>query len=184
MDDKELIRLFQERDERAVTECERQYAAFCRRIAANLLDRPEDVEEVLNDVWLAAWQRIPPLVPDSMKAFLGKLTRDAAVSRFRENHAAKRGGGDPSLMPDELDDCIPSSFSVEEEIEARELSRLIDSWLRAQKTDERVLFVRRYYFGESVKALAAAYGCSEARMAQIMLRLRRSLKKAVEEWRD
>ena len=83
MDDKELIRLFQARDERAVAECERQYAAFCRRIAANLLDSPEDIEEVLSDVWLAAWQRIPPLVPDSVKAFLGKLVRDISISRFR-----------------------------------------------------------------------------------------------------
>ena len=183
MDDKELIRLFQERDERAVAECERQYAAFCRRIAANLLDSPEDVEEILNDVWLAAWQRIPPLVPDSVKAFLGKLVRDISISRFRQERAEKRFGG-PAAALDELDDCIPSSFSVEEEIEAGELSRLIDGWLRAQKTDERVLFVRRYYFGESVKTLAAAYGCSEARMAQIMLRLRRSLAKAIEKWRD
>ena len=183
MDDKELIRLFQERDERAVAECERQYAAFCRRIAANLLDSPEDVEETLNDVWLAAWQRIPPLVPDSVKAFLGKLVRDISISRFRKERAEKRFGG-PAAVLDELDDCIPSSFSVEEEIEAGELSRLIDGWLRAQKTDERVLFVRRYYFGESVKTLAAAYGCSEARMARIMLRLRRSLAKAIEKWRD
>ena len=183
MDDKELIRLFQARDERAIAECEQKYAAFCRRIAANLLGSPEDVEETLNDVWLAAWQRIPPLMPVSMKAFLGKLTRDVSISRFRKERAEKRFGG-PAAALDELGDCIPSSFSVEEEIEAGELSRLIDSWLRAQKVDERVLFVRRYYFGESVKALAAAYGCGEARMAQIMLRLRRSLAKAIEKWRD
>ena len=118
-----------------------------------------------------------------MKAFLGKLTRDAAVSHFRKEHAAKRGSGLEAAL-DELDECIPSAFSTEEEVEAREMSRLIDSWLRAQKVDERVLFVRRYYFGESVKALAAAYGCGEARMAQTMLRLRRSLAKAIEKWRD
>ncbi|MBP5751216.1 MAG: sigma-70 family RNA polymerase sigma factor, partial [Firmicutes bacterium] len=170
MDDNELIRLFQNRDERAVAECEQQYAAFCRRIARNMLDRPEDVEECLNDVWFAAWQRIPPLVPDSMKAFLGKLTRDITVSRFREEHAAKRFAG-ATVALDELDDCIPSAFSVEQEVEAAALSRLIDRWLGARKKDERVLFVRRYYFGDSVKALAAAYGCSEHRMAQIMLRL-------------
>ena len=124
MDDKELIRLFQERDERAVAECERQYAAFCRRIAANLLDSPEDVEEILNDVWLAAWQRIPPLVPDSVKAFLGKLVRDISISRFRKERAEKRFSG-PAAALDELDDCIPSSFSVEEEIEA-EVRNIID----------------------------------------------------------
>ncbi len=182
MNDSELIRLFQNRDERAIAECELKYAAFCRRIALNTLDSKEDVEECLNDVWLAAWRRIPPLVPDSMKAFLGKLTRDITVSRFREEHASKRFGG-PVLALEELDDCIPSSGSVEEEVEANELSRLIDRWLRSQKTDERVLFVRRYYFGDSVKSLSASYGCSEQKMAQIMLRLRRSLKKAIEEGR-
>ena len=122
-------------------------------------------------------------MPVSMKAFLGKLTRDVSISRFRKERAEKRFGG-PAAALDELGDCIPSSVNVEEEIEEGELSRLIDGWLRAQKTDERVLFVRRYYFGESVKALAAAYGCGEARMAQIMLRLRRSLAKAIEKWRD
>lgn len=182
MDDKELIRLFQERDERAVAECERKYAAFCRRIAAGTLGSPEDAEECLNDVWLAVWQRIPPLEPVSLKAFLGKLTRDVCISRFRKEHAAKRGGGPAAL--EELNDCIPSSASVEQEYEAAELSRLIDDWLRGQKTDERVLFVRRYYFGDSVKSLADAYGCSEQKMAQIMLRLRRSLKKAIEKWRS
>ena len=86
-----------------------------------------------------------------------------------------------SELLDELDETIPSSFRVEEQIEAAELSALIDRWLAAQKKDDRILFVRRYYFGDPVKELAAAYGCSEQKMAQIMLRLRRSLKKAIEQ---
>lgn len=180
MDDKELIRLFLERDENAIAECGQQYGAYLRRIAGNILELPEDAEECVNDALFAAWNRIPPLKPDSLKAFLGKLIRDIAISRFRENHAAKRDSS-LSVMLDELAETLPSSHAVEEEVEAAELSRFIDSWLRAQKQDERVLFIRRYYFGDSVKALAAAYGCSEQKMAQIMLRLRRSLKKAIEK---
>ena len=183
MNDKELIRLYQNRDENAVAESERKYGKLLRRIAMNTLGSPEDAEECVNDALLAAWRRIPPHEPDSLKAFLGKLIRDIAVSRFRADHAARRDSG-VSVMLDELDESIPSRFSVEEEVEAAELSRLIDSWLREQKRDERALFIRRYYFGDSVKSLAAAYGCSEQKMAQIMLRLRRSLKKAIENGRE
>ena len=179
MDDKTIIRLFLNRDEKAIEESETKYAPFLRRIARNLLDR-EDAEDCVNDALLAAWNRIPPAEPDSLKAFLGKLMRDIAVSRFRENRAAKRYGG-AALVLDELDETIPSSFRVEEQIEAAELSALIDRWLAAQKKDDRILFVRRYYFGDPVKQLAAAYGCSEQKMAQIMLRLRRSLKKTIEQ---
>ncbi len=180
MDDKSIIRLYWDRDEKAIEESETKYAPFLRRIARNLLDQREDAEECVNDALLAAWNRIPPAEPDSLKAFLGKLIRDIAVSRFRENRAAKRYGG-VALVLDELDETIPSSFRVEEQIEAAELSALIDRWLAAQKKDDRILFVRRYYFGDPVKELAAAYGCSEQKMAQIMLRLRRSLKKAIEQ---
>ena len=182
MDDKELIRLYQARDERAITESEQKYGSFLRRIALNLLGSPEDAEECVNDALLAAWNRIPPHEPDSLKAFLSKLIRDIAISRFRESHAAKRGNGTLTEVLDDLAETIPSSFSVDEEVEANALSALIEGWLRAQKRDERVLFIRRYYYGESVKSLAAACGCSQQKMAQIMLRLRRSLKKAIEDW--
>ena len=180
MDDKELVRLFWDRNEAALAECGQKYGSWLRRIAMNILELPEDAEECVNDALLAAWNRIPPHEPESLKAFLGKLIRDIAVSRYRENHAARR---DSSLrvMLDELAETVPSSFSVEDEVEANALSALIESWLRAQKKDERALFVRRYYYGETVKSLAAAYGCSEQKMAQIMLRLRRSLKKAIEK---
>lgn len=180
MDDKELVRLFWDRDETALAECGQKYGSWLRRIAMNILELPEDAEECVNDALLAAWNRIPPHEPDSLKAFLGKLIRDIAVSRYRENHAARRDSS-LSMMLDELAETVPSAFSVEAEVEANALSALIENWLRAQKKDERVLFVRRYYFGESVKSLAAAYGCSEQKMAQIMLRLRRSLKKAIEK---
>ena len=183
MDDKEIIRLYQCRDERAAAETEAKYGALLRHIAGGILDRPEDAEECVNDALMAAWQRIPQVEPDSLKAFLVKMVRDIALSRYRAEHAAKRGAGS-SLLLDELDECVPSAFSVEEQIEAGELSVLIESWLREQVPDERALFIRRYYFGESVKDLAAAYGCREQKMAQIMLRLRRSLKKTIEKWRQ
>ena len=127
MDDKELIRLYQARDERAITESEQKYGSFLRRIALNLLGSPEDAEECVNDALLAAWNRIPPHEPVSLKAFLSKLIRDIAISRFRESHAAKRGNGTLTEVLDDLAETIPSSFSVDEEVEANALSALIEA---------------------------------------------------------
>ena len=182
MNDDVLVREILNRNEAGLASAKTQYGAYCLYIANNVLHSEQDAEECLNDALLAAWNRIPPHEPVSLKAFLSKLIRDIAISRFRESHAAKRGSGTLTEVLDDLAETIPSSFSVDEEVEANALSALIEGWLRAQKRDERVLFIRRYYYGESVKSLAAACGCSQQKMAQIMLRLRRSLKKAIEDW--
>lgn len=178
MDDGEIIRLFRERDERALQVCGERYGAFCRRIAENILPA-EDAEECVNDTFLTAWLRIPPDEPASLKAYLGKICRNHALSRWRTNHSLKRYAG-VQLLLDELDDCVPSDFDVETHVEGKLLHERIEAWLDSLPREDRILFVRRYYFGDSVKALATAHGCSAARMTQRMLRLRRGLKAELE----
>lgn len=175
MKDEQIVELYLRRDERAIEETQSKYGAYCFRIAKNILMIKEDAEECVNDTWNAAWNKIPPTIPVSFKAFLGKLVRDISLSRYRKNHAKKRFCG-IEVMLDELEECIPSDFDVEQNFAHRQLSETINRWLGGLSKEERVLFVKRYYFGEAVKDLAKAHGCTENQMAQKMRKLRKSLK--------
>ena len=180
MDDKQIIELFFKRDEAALSETQEKYGKYCLKIAGNILEDVEDSKECFNDTLIMAWNKIPPLVPVSLKAFLGKIVRDISLSKYRENHAGKRYNA-MTVMLDELEDCIPSGINIEDQAERRELIGMVNDYLEGIKTEDRVLFVRRYYFGESVKALSEEYGCSENRMTQKLLKLRRKLKAFVKK---
>ena len=180
MDDKQIIELYFQRDEAALSETQDKYGKYCLKIAGNILDDIEDSKECVNDTWVTVWNKIPPLVPVSLKAFLGKVVRDISLSKYRENHAEKRYST-MNVMLDELEDCIPSGINIEDQAEKRELIGLVNDYLESIKTEDRVLFIRRYYFRESVKDLSEEYGCSENRMTQRLLKIRRKLKVFVEK---
>ena len=175
MDDGQIIELYHQRNEHAITESDRKYGPLCRSIAWNILTVREDAEECVNDTWHAAWNRMPPDRPNSLGAFLGRITRNLSISRVRANRAQKRYGGVEVLLS-ELDDCVPSPAGVEQTIDRRELAGLIDRWLDGLEADDRALFVRRYWYGDAVRDLADECGCTPNKLAQRMLRLRRSLK--------
>lgn len=179
MDDKDIVTLYHQRDERAIRESERKYGSYCRSIARNLLDAREDAEECVSDTWYAAWTRMPPELPQCLRAFLGRITRNLSISRFRANRAHKRYDGMEVLLS-ELDDCVPDARGVEETADRNRLSGLISGWLDALPEDDRALFVRRYWYGDAVKDLAQRQGCTANQMAQRMLRLRRELKAFLE----
>ena len=180
MDDKQIIELYFKRDEKALSETQNKYGKYCLKIAGNILDDIEDSKECVNDTWVTVWNKIPPIIPASLKAFLGKIVRDISLSKYRENHAGKRYSA-MTVMLDELEDCIPSGINIEDQAEKRELIGLVNDYLESIKTEDRVLFVRRYYFGESVKALSEEFGCSENRMTQRLLKIRKKLKTFVEK---
>ena len=175
MEDQKIIELYLQRSEKAIDASQHKYGAFCLHIAKNILTVPEDAEECVNDTWHTAWNRIPPVIPDSLKAFFGKLVRDISLSRYRANHAKKRYSG-MEVMLDELGDCIPSEFDVEQELERQHTSDMINEWLSGLSQESRVLFVKRYYYGDAVKTLAKEFGFTENQMAQKMMRLRNNLK--------
>ncbi len=180
MEDGEIIRLYFARDELAIDETAQKYGGFCMSIARNILTLREDAEECVNDTYHAAWQRIPPQLPDSLRAFLGRLTRNISISRYRCGHAQKRFSG-MELMLSELSDCIPDCADVEQVVDGECLTELINLWLDSLPEDERGLFVRRYWYGDSVQELARDRGCTPNSMAQRMLRLRKELKAALEK---
>ena len=129
----------------------------------------------MNDVWHITWNKIPPTIPISFKAFLGKLVRDISLSRYRANHAKKRYQGLEAML-DELEECIPSGFDTEKNYENQLITEAINQWLESLPKEERVLFVKRYYYGASVKDLAMEFGYRENQMAQKMMKLRKKLR--------
>ena len=180
MDDKQIIELYFERNEQAIKETDVKYGAFCHRIAMNILDIREDAEECVNDTYYFVWKQIPPTVPEVFKVYLGRITRNLSISRFRAMRAKKRYSS-MEIMLSELNDCVPSPSNVEQTIEAMQLSEYISQWLDSLPEEDCALFVRRYWFGDEVQELAKKCGITAAQMAQRMLRLRKSLKASLEQ---
>ena len=180
MEDTAIIQLFFQRAEQAIVEVQQKYGSFCRTVAMNLLQQKEDAEECVNDTWQAAWQRIPPENPRMLGAFLGRITRNLAISRFRKNTAQMRTEGLTVLLS-ELEHCVPSGQSTEEAVDSILLGEYISKWLESLSADDRALFVRRYWFGESLRELAREVGTGEGHLAQKLYRLRLQLKKELEK---
>ena len=180
MDDKQIIELYFERNEQAIKETQNKYGAFCHRIAMNILGIHEDAEECVNDTYFSVWKQIPPTVPEVFKVYLGRITRNLSISRFRAMRAKKRYSS-MEIMLSELNDCVPSSSNVEQTIEVMQLSDYISEWLDSLPEEDCALFVRRYWFGDEVQELAKKCDITAAKMAQRMLRLRKSLKATLEQ---
>ena len=180
MEDKEIVSLYHMRDERAIRETDAKYGKYCHRIAKNLLTLHEDAEECVNDMYLAAWNRMPPENPHLLSAFLSRIVRNIAISRFRRDRAKKRYDG-MELLLSELDDCIPNTENLEKTVEERELSDIISDWLDTLTVDDRALFIRRYYHGESIKELAKISGIAPQALSSRLFTLRAKLKSQLEE---
>lgn len=181
MDDNNIIELFWRRDQKAVAAAADKYGGYCRAIAGRILPSPEDAEECVNDALYRAWQSIPPQRPASLGAFLGRLTRNLSVDRWRQDSAQKRGGGQAALALSELEECVPAPSRVEDELDARLLASCLDRFVRSLPDTERRVFLRRYWYLCSVKEVAEQGGMSASRAASMLYRLRKSLKKFLEE---
>ena len=179
MEDSQIIGLYFKRDESAITETETKYGAFCHGIALSILSINADADECVNDTYLQAWNSIPPQNPDRLGAWLGRVVRNIALNLWKKNHRKKRFAGMEQLL-NELEDCIPSPVTVEREIEEQELTGFINTWLASLSQNDRILFVRRYWNGETVAMLARESAMSSANMAKRMYRLRQNLKSKLE----
>ncbi len=180
MDDFEIVSMFWKRDENAVLQAQEKYNAYCRSVAANILSTSEDVEEVLNDTFFGAWNSIPPHKPQKLSAFLGKITRNLSLKKYRQNNAEKRGAGVVELSLDELSECVLQNTTVEEEISVRELTRIIDSFLRTLSDNERRVFLRRYWYFDSIEDISTQFGFSQSKVKMMLSRTREKLKKLLE----
>ena len=175
MEDSAIIALYFDRNEAAIRETDNKYGAFCHKIAFNILSVNEDTEECVSDTYMKVWNLIPPERPIKFMAWLGKIVRNTALSMYTKLHAKKRFNG-MELMLDELSECIPSGVSLEKEIEDKEITIAINTWLKSISAEERYLFIRRYWYGDAVNELAKQQKVSPHTMTQRLYRIREKLK--------
>ena len=181
MDDSRIIELFFERSEQAISETSEKYGSYCHYIAYSILQNEADSEECVNDTYLKAWDSIPPMRPNRLQTFLGKITRNLSLNRWEKNSADKRGGGQVSLVLDELDECIPSGEDTEQITENTVIKDIIDAFLDDLPASARKIFVRRYWYMDSVKEIARIYGFTESKVTVTLFRTREKLKRVLEK---
>lgn len=180
MDDNSIIDLYFDRDQSAISETAAKYGGYCYSIAHNILKSPEDAEESVNDTYLSVWNIIPPHRPGIFSAFLGKITRHLSIDRWRNYHAAKRGGGEVILALDELHDFVSDGSSVEESYTRKEQLRGLNRALEALSETERSLFLCRYFYLDNCPDIARHFGFSETKVRTILSRTRKKIRQSME----
>ena len=174
MNDMEIIDLFWKRDESAIQELKNKYSGYCYKIAWNLLGNREDTEECLNDTWFAAWRQMPPHRPGVLSAFVGKITRGFAIYSFRKKHAAKRGLLHREDVCGEMDE-LNFFYTVDEQMAEQELVKVIEDFLLKLREADRDIFVRRYWYLDSIKEIAKRHGVTEGCVKTNLCRNRKKL---------
>ncbi len=154
MDDERIIQLFFARDELALSALKEKYGGSFGKIALNITRSAPDAEEVLSDAYLGVWRTIPPARPAPLFSYVAKIVRNLACKKLRYNVAAKRSGVPLPLY--ELEDVLPSALGTETDFDAKELARLINQFLSGLEKPMRIAFVRRYFYCDTVKDIAAA----------------------------
>ncbi len=180
MDDSKIIELFFERSEQAIAELSEKYGNTCKRIACNILGNNFDAQECVNDAYLGIWNKIPPETPKPLSAYVYRIVRNLAIKKYRSNTAAKRNSFYDSAL-DELENCLPSDFSVDNEINSNILTEEINSFLSTLNQESRIIFVKRYWFGESIADIAKAMKTSSHNISVRLSRTRKALKKHLTE---
>lgn len=175
MTDDKIIDLYFARSETAITQTDLCYGKYFHYIAKTILNNDEDADEIINDVYLKAWNLIPPERPNVLKAYLGKITRALAINRLEKKTAEKRGGGEYELVLDELHDCLASGNGVELH-DKMALRDALQKFLLVQPLHARRIFIRRYWYMTPIAEIAKEYGYSESKIKMMLLRMREKLK--------
>ena len=181
MDDDKIVELYLSRDENAIKETADKYGARLRNIANNILNDRESVEECENDAYFEVWNLIPPHEPRNyFFAFAARIVRHLALNICRSSSAKKRSAVYIELT-EEMQECIPAADDTEAHIEAKYLRSLINEYLEGCSEVQQNVFVRRYWYFDSVKEIAEDFGMSESRVKTMLFRMRAALKKHLEK---
>lgn len=180
MEDERIIELFFARDQRGIRELDGKYGKICLNFSYNIVNDLSDAEECVNDAYLGAWNAIPPARPNPLLAFVLKIVRNISLNLYRKKGAAKRGGG-YTVALEEIGECLAGVQTVEGEIEARELARTIEGFLDTLTAENRVIFMRRYYFADSYGDIAGFTGLSEKNVSVRLSRMREKLRRYLTE---
>ena len=180
VDDSGILKLYKERDEKALQEVKIKYGENCKAIAFNILKNRQDAEEVFSDVLLTSWDSVPSAEPASLGAYLYRITRNLALKRYRDSRRKKRAGDVVAQSLNEIEECLPSSFDVDTELQSRALSAVIDAFLSGLDIESRRVFVLRYFAGmketEIYKKLGISYGKTKASLKKSREALAEKLK--------
>lgn len=176
MDDSEIVKLFLERDEKALFEVSAKYKRYCFSIAQNIVGSEEDAKECVNDMLMRVWDMIPPHKPETLSTFLGKIVRNIAIDRHRMALSEKRGGGEADMAFDELAEILPDGGDLEGDAERRELLNEINAFLGKLPDTKRNIFMCRYWYCDSIHKIAREFGLSEGNVSVILNRVRHKLK--------
>lgn len=180
MEDEKIIELFFAKSETAIRELDSKYGKVCYSISYNILNNNLDAEECVNDAYLGTWNAIPPQRPNPLLAFVCKIVRNISIMRHRTNTAIKRNGAYDVVM-EELEDCIASPATVEGVIDRKELARIIESFLDTLTQENRVIFVRRYWFSDNYADIAERVGMTEKNVSVRLTRVRKQMRKYLAE---
>jgi RNA polymerase sigma-70 factor (ECF subfamily) len=176
MTDKEILDLYEKRSETAISETANQYGAYCTAIAMNILKNKEDAEECVNDAYLNAWNAIPPARPALFSSFIGRITRNISLNKYKSRKSQKRRGDETALLLSELEACVPAESTVEAEVDMRILEQAIDDFLSALTRNDRLFFMRRYWYNDSVADIARRFSVSDSKVMSSLFRTRNKLK--------
>ena len=180
MEDKAIVDLYWQRSERAIPETESKYGGYCHTVAMRIVNNREDAEECVNDTWLGAWNSMPENRPSYLAPYLAKLTRWLSLTKVKAQNRLKRGGSEVTLSLEELDSELGAGTDLARQIELKELSEYLDAFLTGLPTEERKVFLARYWYAASIREISEKSGFSESKVKSMLLRTRRKLKKALE----
>lgn len=181
MEDAAIVDLYWQRSDQAISETDKKYGRYCHTIAYQICNDNEDAEECVNDTWLRAWNAMPTDRPSVLAGFLGRITRNLAISLCRSKSRVKRGGGELPLALEELNECIPSRLDVERSYEIREFQQAVGAFVAALPETDQKIFVARYWYMTPVKDIARRLSFTESKTKSILFRLRNQLRDRLKE---
>lgn len=176
LEDRKITELFLARSEQAIDELSKKYGALCTKIASNILGNSQDAEECVNDAFLGVWNSVPPQNPEPLSSYVCRIVRNLAIKKYRANTALKRNSFYDVAL-DEIENCFQSVITVEDEINANEAADAINCFLEGLDSKSRIMFIRRYWYSDSVEDIAKAFGTSRHNVSVRLSRIRKKLKK-------
>lgn len=180
MEDSQIVGLYWERNQKAIQETAGKYGGLLERISWNILRSRSDAEECVNDTYLRAWNAIPPTRPVVLGTWLGTIVRNLSLDRWKRDRTEKRGAG-ADLLLGELAECIPASGGPQQALEDQALAQLLSAFLRRLPQESRIIFLRRYWYGDAVADIATELCCGQGKIKSSLFRTRKALKRYLEK---
>ena len=180
MEDEKIIDLFFERSEQGIRELDNKYGKIFYSLSYNIVNNRQDAEECVNDAYLGAWNAMPPVRPNPLLSYILKIVRNISLNIYWRKKAVKRGGH-YTVALEEIEGCIADQKTVEEEMEVRELAHIIEEFLDTLTVENRVIFMRRYWFADSCRDIAEFMGLSEKNISVRLTRIRGKMRQYLME---